>query len=77
MAIVGYCIIDINGDSYELVSSGSIRTEKNQPDGRRLAEIRADVISLIEKFSPDVASIEQLFFFKNLINWINKIFLEK
>ena len=66
MAIVGYCIIDIDGDSYELVSSGSIRTEKNQPDGKRLAEIRADVISLIEKFQPDVASIEQLFFFKNL-----------
>ena len=66
MAIVGYSIVDIDKDGYKLISSGSIRTSKELSDGKRLAEIREDIIFLLEKFVPDVASIEQLFFFKNL-----------
>lgn len=66
MAIVGYSVLEINGDEYELITSGSIRTSSSDPDGCRLAEIRGDMNSLIEQFKPEVASIEQLFFFKNL-----------
>ena len=66
MAIVGYCIIDLEGEDYKLVSSGSIRTDKNKTISARLLEISEDIASLAEKFKPDVASIEQLFFFKNL-----------
>ncbi len=66
MAIVGYCIIDLDGEDYKLVSSGSIRTDKNKTISARLLEISGDLACLAEKFKPDVASIEQLFFFKNL-----------
>ena len=66
MAIVGYGVVDFENDDYNLVSSGSIRTSKDDEDGVRLAEIRTDLETIIEKFKPDVASIEELFFFKNL-----------
>ncbi len=66
LAIVGYSILDIEGDKYKLVSSGSIRTQKGAPDSQRLLEICNDMDFLIKKFNPDHASIEKLFFFRNL-----------
>lgn len=66
MAIVGYSVLDINNDEYKLITSGSIQTSSKKNDGERLAEIREDMEFLIKKFAPDTASIEQLFFFKNL-----------
>ncbi len=67
MAIVGYCIVDIEkSESYCLVTSGSIQTDKKKSVSARLLEISEDLNTLVEKYKPDVASIEQLFFFKNL-----------
>lgn len=65
LAIVGYSIMDIEGDSYKLVSSGSIRTQKGVPDSQRLVEICNDMEYIIKKFQPDHASVEKLFFFRN------------
>ena len=65
MAIVGYGILDVNGDKLELVTSGSIQTDKNLPDSKRIKEIYDDLTYLIEKYKPEAASIEKLFFFKN------------
>lgn len=63
--ITGYSILDIEGDDIEVVTSGSIRTDKSQGTPSRLLEIYQDIISLCKKYSPDTASIEELFFFKN------------
>ncbi len=66
MAIVGYSIIDIeSNDSMNLITSGSIQTDKNLPDSKRIKEIYDDLTFLIEKYKPDEAGIEKLFFFKN------------
>ena len=65
MAIVGYSIVDVKGDSLTLITSGSIQTDKNLPDSKRIKEIYDDLTYLIKKYSPDEASIEKLFFFKN------------
>ncbi len=65
MAIVGYGIIDTENDKPELITSGSIQTNKDLPDSKRLAEIFNDLSSIIEKYKPDCASVENLFFFKN------------
>jgi len=65
MAIVGYCIIDIKNDENILITSGSIQTSKNKSESARLLEINKDISTLIEKYTPDVSSIEKLFFFKN------------
>ena len=65
MAIVGYAMININNDDIELITSGSIQTDKNLDDSKRLLEIYNDLSLIIEKYQPDCASVEQLFFFKN------------
>lgn len=65
LAIVGYSILDIEGDEYILSASGSVQTDKNKTDSARLFEIQQDLITLVEKYKPDVASIEKLFYFKN------------
>lgn len=65
MAIVGYSILDIDGDKYKLVASGSIQTSKKLSESARLLEIFKDMKELINTYEPDVASVEKLFFFKN------------
>ena len=65
MAIVGYGLIEIEEDKIELLTSGSIQTDKNLPDSKRLLEIFEDLSTIIQKYQPDCASGEELFFFKN------------
>ena len=64
-AIVGYGLIEIEEDKIELLTSGSIQTDKNLPDSKRLLEIFEDLSTIIQKYQPDCASVEELFFFKN------------
>lgn len=64
IAIVGYCVLDYD-TAYKIVDCGSIQTSKNHSSPKRLAEIHKDLICLVEKFKPDAAAVEQLFYFKN------------
>ncbi|MDD3436728.1 MAG: crossover junction endodeoxyribonuclease RuvC [Candidatus Gastranaerophilales bacterium] len=65
MAIIGYSIIEFNDDELLLLNSGSIKTSKTRSDSQRLLEIFEDITIIIEKYQPDIASVEKLFFFKN------------
>lgn len=65
MAIVGYSIIDFDNGNVSLLNSGSIKTSKNNTESQRLLEIFEDITTIIEKYKPDIASVEKLFFFKN------------
>lgn len=65
MAIVGYSLVEFDGDNVVLLTSGSIKTSKNLSESQRLLEIFEDMTVLIEKYKPDAASVEKLFFFKN------------
>ena len=65
MAIVGYGMIEVEQDKIELLTSGSIQTDKKLDDSKRLLEIYNDLSQIVEKYQPDCASVEQLFFFKN------------
>ena len=65
MAIVGYSLIDFDGEDVTLLHSGSIQTEKSERESKRLLEIYNDMTFLVEKYKPDVAAIEKLFFFRN------------
>ena len=65
MAIVGYSLVDFDGESCKLLSSGSIQTDKNKKESARLLEIFNDMTQIVELHKPDVASIEKLYFFKN------------
>ena len=65
MAIVGYGLIETENEKPILLASGSIQTDKNLSDSKRLLEIFNDLSTIIEKYNPDCASVENLFFFKN------------
>ena len=65
MAIVGYGMIETESNNINLLSSGSIQTNKNLNDSKRLLEIFNDLSELVEKLQPDCAAVENLFFFKN------------
>ena len=65
MAIVGYSLVDFDGESCKLLSSGSIQKDKNKKESARLLEIFNDMTQIVELHKPDVASIEKLYFFKN------------
>ena len=65
MAIVGYGLIEVEGDNIQLLASGSIQTDKKLTDSKRLLEIYNDLTTIVKKYKPDCASIEELFFFKN------------
>ena len=65
LAIVGYSIVDFDGENVSLLNSGSIKTSKNNTESQRLLEIFEDITTVIERYKPDIASVEKLFFFKN------------
>lgn len=65
MAIVGYGMIGVENDKIELLTSGSIQTDKKLSDSARLLEIYNDMCEIVDKYKPDCASVEKLFFFKN------------
>lgn len=65
IGITGYGLIETNGDDIELITCGSIQTDKNKTVSERLLEINKDMKELLKKLKPDEAGIEQLFFFKN------------
>ena len=55
MAIVGYGLIEAGNEKPVLLASGSIQTDKNLSDSKRLLEIYNDLSSIIEKYNPDCA----------------------
>ena len=65
MAIVGYGLIEINKEEIKLITSGSIQTDKKLSASKRLLEIQEDLSTIVKKYQPDCASVEELFFFKN------------
>ena len=67
--ITGYSIIKKqNGQEPRLVvvDFGCIITDRFATTGERLKQIHTEVTKLIEKYKPDVMSVESVFFFKNL-----------
>ncbi len=64
-AIVGYGIVDYSGGKFSVVGYGAITTPAGSPFPKRLADISADLQSLIDKFRPDCLSIEKLYFNTN------------
>ena len=66
IAITGYGLLSQNGNNIEVVTSGSIRTNKDKTQQERLVELHEDMTSIIKSYKPDLAAIEQLFYFKNL-----------
>lgn len=64
-AILGYGIIDVKGNRFSVVDFGSILTNTSMDMPSRLKTIYDQLTEIIDKYQPDEASIEELFFNNN------------
>ena len=61
LQVCGYAFIRADAGSEKLLEAGVLRPDSDAALEKRLSQIAADVKSLIEKFSPDIIAVEQLY----------------
>lgn len=65
--LVGYAVLRRDKKKQlEVVDFGCINADKFLTCGERLKKIHREVLKLIERHEPNIVSVENLFFFKNL-----------
>lgn len=63
----GYAVIGSSGgNSVTPLAIGVIRTPSDQPLARRLADLHAEIESLLTRYEPDAVAVEQVFFQNNV-----------
>lgn len=65
-ATTGYAIIKYDGEHLNLIDFGIIKTDPSDKNTDRLKQICGDIETLIKRFKPDQAAIEEIFFTKNV-----------
>lgn len=63
---LGWGIIETSGSRHSLVDFGTVRSKAGETFSKRLLKMYGGVESVMEKFSPDVVSIEDGFFSVNV-----------
>lgn len=66
LAIVGYAIVDTDGNNFKAIDYGIIETETKLDLPTRLEKIFKLMNSLIDQYEPKDLAIEELFFNKNV-----------
>lgn len=66
IAIVGYGLIDCNGNKFNILDYGTIQTAPDTDFPKRLEIIYNQLIDLIKYYKPQDVAIEELFFNKNV-----------
>lgn len=61
----GYGIIDVEGNRLRHVDNGIIKTKSSEPLPLRLKTIYDGLTCILDEFSPDAVSVEQVFLAKN------------
>ena len=69
--ILGFGVIDAEGDKATLVDAGVVRTNVHQPLDERLEEIYNCLSDIIEETKPAIMVIEKLFFAQNVTTAIS------
>lgn len=69
-AIVGYAVIDYEGNKFSVAECGSIQTKAGVPFEKRLVTLYDGMKNLMETFSPDAVAMEELFFNTNVTTGI-------
>ena len=70
IATVGFGVVDSDRGKLNYVACGTVNTPAHTPLSSRLDQIYSDLEQLYEAFHPDVVSIEELFFDKNITTGI-------
>jgi crossover junction endodeoxyribonuclease RuvC len=64
-AIVGFGVIEKNGNSIKVIDYGVVTTPKEDPMPVRLCSIYDSICAIIQKYKPDCMALEELFFQNN------------
>ena len=64
-AIMGWGVLDMNGNRFSVVDYGSITTDAKMDMPSRLQHLYAQLSAIIAEYRPEEASIEELFFANN------------
>ena len=65
-AICGFGLVDLTGNRLRPVHYGAVFTDKDMKPELRLKKIYDELSALIGEYKPDIMSIEQLFFNRNV-----------
>ena len=65
LAIVGWGVLECVGGKFRVMGYGSIQTKAGLPIEERLSQIYDGMNTIIDKYKPDVMSIEELFWNTN------------
>lgn len=71
IATIGFAVIDQDKNKIRLVKCGVITTPAHTSLSSRLERIYEDMCSLLDMFSPDAVSVEELFFNTNITTGIS------
>ncbi|MBP3481201.1 MAG: crossover junction endodeoxyribonuclease RuvC [Clostridia bacterium] len=69
-ATVGYGVIEADGMHFRTVDYGAVTTPANTPFDIRLEMIYDGICELCDRYKPDAASVEELFFNTNITTGI-------
>ena len=64
-AILGWGVLDLKGNHFSVVDYGAITTDSKMEMPFRLQHLYSQLCAVIEKYKPEVASVEELFFNNN------------
>jgi crossover junction endodeoxyribonuclease RuvC len=66
LASTGYGVVRFDGSRFHHVDHGVIATDSGLPLAERLRRIHGEIRSLVRKHRPDGASVEELYFARNV-----------
>lgn len=66
LADTGYGLITKEKNQLKLIAYGSIKTKRLISIANRLVEIQKDLETIIKKYQPTAAAVEELFFYNNV-----------
>lgn len=64
-AIMGWGVVELEGNRFRAIAYDSILTDKKLPMSKRLTELYNGLSEVIEKYRPEEASVEELYFNDN------------
>lgn len=66
IAILGYGVLKLNSNKFELIDSGALTTSSELSMPKRLTYIFENLNHLLKLYNPDAFAVEELFFNKNI-----------
>ncbi len=66
IADTGYGVVAVNGSRVACLAYGSIKTSPRDDLMTRLDQLHQELLKIIDQYQPELASVEELFFSKNV-----------